>query len=43
VGLGRDDAPDHAITVKAPLIVDLDATLITAHSEKELAAATFIC
>ena len=29
------------MTVKKPLIVDLDATLITAHSEKELAAATF--
>ena len=40
-GLAGTDAPDHAITVKAPLIVDLDATLITAHSEKELAAATF--
>ena len=34
-------APDHQATVKAPLIVDLDATLITAHSEKQLAAATF--
>ena len=35
------DAPDHEMAVKKPLIVDLDATLITAHSEKELAAATF--
>jgi len=39
--LAGTDAPDHQSTVKAPLIVDLDATLITAHSEKELAAATF--
>ena len=34
-------APDHQATVKTPLIVDLDATLITAHSEKQAAAATF--
>ncbi len=40
-GLAGTDAPDHAMTVNAPLIVDLDATLITAHSEKEMAAATF--
>lgn len=36
-----DDAPNHAATAADPLIVDLDATLITAHSEKELAAPTF--
>ena len=42
-GLAGTDAPDHTMSVKAPLIVDLDATLITAHSEKELAAATFSC
>lgn len=34
-------APDHAITAEHPLIIDLDATLITAHSEKEQAAPTF--
>ena len=34
-------APDHQRTVKDPLVIDLDATLVTAHSEKELAAATF--
>ena len=39
--LAGTDAPNHAVTVKTPLIIDLDATLITAHSEKELAAATF--
>ena len=35
------DAPNHAATAADPLIVDLDATLITAHSEKEQAAPTF--
>lgn len=35
------DAPDHDIDGDRPLIIDLDATLITAHSEKELAASTF--
>ena len=39
--LAGTDAPDHEATAKDPLIIDLDATLITAHSEKELAAATF--
>jgi Transposase DDE domain group 1 len=39
--LAGSDAPDHQVTVKTPLIIDLDATLITAHSEKELAAPTF--
>ena len=29
------------MSVAAPLTMDLDATLVTAHSEKELAAATF--
>jgi hypothetical protein len=38
--LAGADAPDHASSVKAPLVVDLDATLITAHSEKQMAAAT---
>lgn len=36
-----EHAPDAAATVSAPLIIDLDATLITAHSEKERAASTF--
>jgi hypothetical protein len=39
--LADSDAPDHQATANDPLIIDLDATLITAHSEKELAAATF--
>jgi DDE family transposase len=34
-------APDHAISADTPLIIDVDATLITAHSEKECAAPTF--
>jgi hypothetical protein len=34
-------APNHDRSAKAPLVVDVDATLVTAHSEKQLAAATF--
>jgi hypothetical protein len=34
-------APNHAVTARDPLVVDLDATLVTAHSDKERAAATF--
>ncbi len=33
--------PDQATDAAAPLIVDLDATLVTAHSEKEQARPTF--
>ena len=33
-------APDHDASAVAPLIVDLDATLVTAHSDKEAAAPT---
>lgn len=39
--LAGDHAPDHATDTKHPLIIDLDATLVTAHSEKENAAPTF--
>jgi hypothetical protein len=39
--LAGADAPDHDITSKQPIAVDTDATLLTAHSEKELAAATY--
>ncbi|QNK81564.1 IS1380 family transposase [Nakamurella sp. PAMC28650] len=35
------DAPDFGIDRDRPLIIDLDATLITSHSEKELAAPTY--
>jgi hypothetical protein len=31
----------HEVSADAPLVIDLDATLVTAHSEKEQAAATF--
>jgi Transposase DDE domain group 1 len=34
-------APDHDTGAAHPLVVDVDATLVTAHSEKEGAAATF--
>jgi hypothetical protein len=34
-------APDRAVTAAAPLVIDVDATLVTAHSEKECAAPTF--
>lgn len=34
-------APDHGASAKKPLIVDLDATLITAHSEKDQARPTY--
>lgn len=35
------NAPNHEVTASNPLVIDLDATLITAHSEKENAAPTF--
>ena len=34
-------APDYQISAEHPLTIDLDATLITSHSEKEQAAPTF--
>jgi hypothetical protein len=34
-------APDHGVDHRRPLVVDIDATLVTAHSDKELAAPTF--
>jgi hypothetical protein len=34
-------APDHGIHGGAPLVIDVDATLVTAHSDKEGAAPTF--
>ena len=39
--LAADHAPDHGSDAKHPLIIDLDATLVTSHSEKEHAAPTF--
>ncbi|HSS24233.1 MAG TPA: IS1380 family transposase [Mycobacterium sp.] len=34
-------SPDHGIDAEHPLIIDVDATLVTAHSDKESAAPTF--
>ena len=34
-------SPGHDIDADQPLIIDVDATLVTAHSEKERAAPTF--
>jgi len=39
--LAGKDAPDHATDAASPLVVDLDATLVTSHSEKEHARPTF--
>ncbi len=39
--LAGQHAPDHDADADSPLVVDLDATLVTAHSEKERAAPTF--
>jgi len=36
-----DRAPDHGIDAEAPLVIDVDATLVTAHSDKEQAAPNF--
>jgi Transposase DDE domain group 1 len=36
-------APDHDVDTGNPLTVDVDATLVTAHSDKEGAAPTFSC
>jgi Transposase DDE domain group 1 len=36
-----EHAPDYGIDADTPLIIDTDATLITAHSDKEQAAPTF--
>ena len=40
-GLAGEHAPDHEATAEDPLVIDLDASLITAHSEKQRAAPTF--
>jgi hypothetical protein len=39
--LAGEHAPDHDCDAASPLIIDLDATLVTSHSEKEHAAPTF--
>ncbi|MGF7022879.1 hypothetical protein JOE54_003673 [Brachybacterium tyrofermentans] len=39
--LAGDHAPGAGATAKNPLVIDLDASLVTSHSEKEFVAATF--
>ncbi|MBC7632039.1 IS1380 family transposase [Aeromicrobium sp.] len=39
--LAGTDAPDHGTHARNPLIVDLDATLVASHSEKENAKPTY--
>ncbi len=41
--LAGEHAPNHAVTADDPLVVDLDATLVTTHSEKAGSASTFSC
>jgi hypothetical protein len=40
-GLAGRHAPDHRVGAEDPRVVDVDATLVTAHSDKEHAAPTF--
>lgn len=39
--LAGRNAPDHQVDAAAPLVIDVDATLVSAHSDKEGAAPTF--
>lgn len=39
--LAGEHAPDHEAGAQAPLVVDVDATLVTSHSDKEHARPTF--
>ena len=39
--LAGKHAPDHDTNAAAPLVIDLDATLVTAHSDKERARPTY--
>jgi DDE family transposase len=38
--LAGEHAPDHHTDASRPLVIDVDATLVTSHSEKECAAPT---
>jgi hypothetical protein len=40
-GLAGAEAPDHDADAQHPVVIDLDATLVTAHSDKESAARTW--
>ena len=39
--LAGRNAPDHEVSAESPLVVDIDATLVTSHSDKEDARPTF--
>ncbi|SOC52858.1 Transposase DDE domain group 1 [Blastococcus aggregatus] len=39
--LAGEHAPDHDAEANRPVVIDVDATLITSHSDKEAAAPTF--
>jgi hypothetical protein len=39
--LAGTNAPDHEVDARRPLVMDLDATLVGSHSEKESAAPTY--
>ena len=39
--LAGEHAPDHQATAERPLVIDVDATLVTAHSDKEAARLTY--
>ena len=39
--LGGQHAPNHRVDAEQPLVVDVDATLVTSHSDKEQARPTF--
>jgi hypothetical protein len=39
--LAGEHAPDHLTDAARPLVIDVDATLVASHSEKEYAAPTF--
>jgi hypothetical protein len=39
--LAGEHAPGHGVDARSPLVIDLDATLVTAHSDKENARPTF--
>ena len=40
-GAAGTHAPDHDVDARQPLVVDVDATLVTSHSEKQNARPTF--
>jgi hypothetical protein len=39
--LAGQHAPDHGVDTSRPVVIDVDATLVTAHSDKEQARPTF--